>query len=177
MAIRGSSISRQPPLRLVRPGDEAESGGAPVTAVSADRRAEAYQRIAQENQAAARTDLDPADPRWVLAVRVAQSLEGAQLRPEKRETLLNLATHLGMRAFDANLVIALVQDRARRGELEMTLGAGLTRDMAHDLKLIPAPAHRQASWWSSTWARPLLLTALSLFWAFMIIRWLLMPAG
>ncbi|MFG0252816.1 MAG: hypothetical protein ACF8NJ_08090 [Phycisphaerales bacterium JB038] len=173
MDIRGSSISRQPPLRLVRPGEEQGGTAASPTASPKDRRAEAYERIARENQAAARTELDPADPRWVLAVRVAQALEGAQLRPERREKLLKLATHLGLRAFDANLVIALVQDRARRGELEMTLGAGLTRDMAHDLKLIPAPAHRQASWWASPWLRRLLLMALSLFWAGVIIRWLL----
>lgn len=110
-------------------------------------------------------------------MRVAQALEGAQLRPQKRQKLLELATHLGMRPFDANLIIALVQDRARRGELEMTLGSGLTRDMASDLTLIAGPARSDRGWWASPWARRAMLIALSLFWAFLIIRWLVGPGG
>jgi hypothetical protein len=35
---------------------------------------------------------------------------------EDRRRLLALAQRLGIRAFDANLIVALVQDRARRGE-------------------------------------------------------------
>jgi hypothetical protein len=56
-----------------------------------------------------------ADPRWVLAVRAAESLEGTLLRPEKRDRLLRLGRLLGLTTFDANLVIAIIQDRARRG--------------------------------------------------------------
>ncbi len=171
MSIRGSSIPSRPSLRLVRPGEEQPTE--PKAAPRPAHRAAAYEHIAGENRAAAATDMDPTDPRWVLALRVAQSLEGAQLRPHKRERLLQLATHLGMRPFDANLIIALVQDRARRGELEMTLGAGLTRDMAHDLKLIPAAGRGERGGWGSAWTRRVLLTALSLFWAFLILRWLM----
>ena len=58
---------------------------------------------------------DATDPRWVLAVRAAEALEGALLAPEKRKLLLRLARVLGLTPFDANLVIAVVQDQARRG--------------------------------------------------------------
>jgi hypothetical protein len=57
----------------------------------------------------------PTDPRWVLAVRVGEQLEGEVLRPEKRQRLMKLGRVLGLSAFDATLVIAIVQDQARRG--------------------------------------------------------------
>ncbi len=59
------------------------------------------------------------DPRWVIAVAAARALEGGQeaiLPPEDRERVTRLAKSLGLRAFDAALVIAIVQDAARRGE-------------------------------------------------------------
>lgn len=55
------------------------------------------------------------DPRWVFAVRVRESLEGAALPPQRRQALDRLADRLGLRPFDANLIIAIVQDHARRG--------------------------------------------------------------
>jgi hypothetical protein len=58
---------------------------------------------------------DTADPRWVLAVRTAEALEGSLLTPEKRERLVRLGKIMGLSAFDASLVIAIVQDQARRG--------------------------------------------------------------
>lgn len=48
-------------------------------------------------------------------MRVSEALEGATLPADKRESLLRLARILGLRAFDANLVIAIVQDQARQG--------------------------------------------------------------
>ena len=57
----------------------------------------------------------PTDPRWVLAVRTAEQLEGDILIPERREKLLRLAKPLGLTQFAASLVIAIVQDQARRG--------------------------------------------------------------
>jgi hypothetical protein len=64
-----------------------------------------------ENEAAA-------DPRWVLAMRTAGLLEGgraALLTPERRRRLTSLASRMGVRPFDAALVIAVVQDAARAG--------------------------------------------------------------
>lgn len=76
-------------------------------------------RVAAENRLASAQPFDPLDPRWVLAVRTANAIEGgraAVLPPESRARLLSLATRLGLRPFDANLVIAIVQDGARSGE-------------------------------------------------------------
>lgn len=55
------------------------------------------------------------DPRWVLAVRTADVLEGQVLRPERRERLMKLGKMLGLSPFDCNLIMAIVQDQARRG--------------------------------------------------------------
>lgn len=66
----------------------------------------------------ARSSLEPGDARWVFAVRVASAIEGeraAILTPAKRERLMRLASMLGLRDFDATLIIAIVQDSARCG--------------------------------------------------------------
>lgn len=55
------------------------------------------------------------DARWVLAVRVAEQLQGTVLPPDKRERLVKIGKMFGLTAFDANLIIAIVQDQARRG--------------------------------------------------------------
>jgi hypothetical protein len=55
------------------------------------------------------------DPRWVLARRTAEQLQGSILVPERRARLLHLGRALKLNDFDANLVIAIVQDQARRG--------------------------------------------------------------
>lgn len=55
------------------------------------------------------------DPRWVLAVRTGEALQGAVLRPDRREKLLRLGRLLGLTPFDCNMIIAIVQDQARRG--------------------------------------------------------------
>lgn len=60
--------------------------------------------------------LHPASPHLAFATSIARALEGAILAPERREALIQEARSLGLREFDANLVIAVVQDRARRGE-------------------------------------------------------------
>ena len=62
--------------------------------------------------------IDAQDPRWAFAVRVAARLQGgaaAILAPEDRAALLESARRLGLRTFDASLVIAIVQDSARSG--------------------------------------------------------------
>lgn len=80
----------------------------------------------------------PADPRWVLAVRTAEQLEGALLRPERRERLIRLGRLLGLSVFDSNLIIAIVQDQARRGHAPAycpTAGES-------QLRMIPLPQPR-----------------------------------
>lgn len=80
------------------------------------------------------------DPRWVFAARVASQLEGGRsgvLRPERRERLMRTAKLLGLRAFDASLVIALVQDSARRGEVPSGY-APLSPGLGEALRAVPA---------------------------------------
>lgn len=98
------------PARLVA-GLASEPANAPTQGVD-PRELE----VARMNRRSAA--LDATDARWVLACRVATSLEGGRaaiLRPESRDRLLAQAERMGLRAFDANLVIAIVQDSARCG--------------------------------------------------------------
>lgn len=84
---------------------------------SKSRTAQAVREVHLENLSA--SGLAAEDARVVFALDVERSLEGgkaAALRPERRERLVAGAVKRGMRPFDANLVIAIVQDAARRGE-------------------------------------------------------------
>lgn len=70
---------------------------------------------AQETRAASM--LSPEDARSIFAAAVKAELEGGRaaiLRPERRRALVAAATGIGLRLFDANLVIAVVQDAARQ---------------------------------------------------------------
>ncbi len=87
--------------------------------------------VARENREAAAMLAD--DARWMLAQSVAANLEhgrAAVLPPEKRRRLVTHAHNLGLRPFDANMVIAMVQDHARSGN------AALDRDLASRLSLV-----------------------------------------
>lgn len=93
--------------------------------------------VAAENRSAADHPFDPADPRWILATRAAAALEGGRaaiLPPERRARLVSLATSLGLRPFDAHLVIAIVQDDARTG------AKPLADTAKHRVALVRAPA-------------------------------------
>ena len=57
----------------------------------------------------------PTDPRWVLAVATAQLMEGDVLTPSKRESLMSQGKSMGLSPFDCSLILAIIQDRARRG--------------------------------------------------------------
>jgi len=76
----------------------------------------AAQRATPHAPAAGGRPLAATDPRWVLALRVRETLEGRMLRPDARQRLIRLGRLLGMTGFEANLVIAIVQDGARRGQ-------------------------------------------------------------
>ncbi len=79
--------------------------------------------------------MSPLDARWVMARRVAEQLEGgraAVLAPDRRRGLVRMAERLGLRAFDANLVIAIVQDGRRTG------AGALCPDVEGRLALVPA---------------------------------------
>lgn len=102
--VNAAALPRRPAVRA--------SDGAPDI-----RWADAVHAVEVENRSAAA--LSVSDARWAMAVRAAASLEGgraAVLPPEKRDRLVALGTNLGLRPFDTNLVIAIVQDAARVGE-------------------------------------------------------------
>lgn len=132
--------------------------------VADDRRPVAAERpvLREAVTSASEPVLEARDPRWVLALRTAEALEGPILRPEKRQRLLRLGRVMGLSPFAANLVIAVVQDRARRGVVR----DDLTHAAAADLALIPQAQPRRGNVWATTAAVAALLVmqALVLLW-------------
>jgi len=139
----------RPSLRLVRADD------GPNLVESQARRA-----VEHENRRAARlayTQANDDDVRRVLAMRTADLLEGGRaaiLPPHERQDLVKTGHKLGLRPFEANLVIAVVQDAARRGEpVESSR-------VQRSLEVIPNAARSRDKWndpW--TWARLWLASA------------------
>jgi hypothetical protein len=125
MTVRPVSV--QPALRLVH-ADVAAAEQVLTSVHTAERGRVSRRDIASENAAAAA--MSPMDVRWVFAVKVAEEIErsGAPgagvLSPERRYNLSKLATRLGLRTFDANLVIAIVQDGCRSGEGALSARVG-----------------------------------------------------
>lgn len=116
--------------------------------------------VAQENRAAAHNpQLKPNDPRWVLAVQTASQLEGDRLSPEARLRIERTAKLLGVRAFDANVIMAIVQDHARR---KQPLAAST------DMLTMVHPVERTRDHSLTRWALALGLGGLI---AFALIRW------
>lgn len=80
----------------------------------------------------------PTDPRWVLAISTAQMMQGDVLPPKKRETLMAQGKSMGLTPFDCSLILAIIQDRARRGiALDQCPSASESQ-----LALIPLPPMR-----------------------------------
>lgn len=140
-------------LRLVRPGE------APAEPVSRAPLTPARERVRRENQQAAL--LNEHDARRIMALRVAEQIEGgraALLTPEKRARLMTIARALGLRPFDAALIIAIVQDAARCGERTEDARA------QSRLSLIPAPpknAMHKAARSAKARTRTLLISSLA----------------
>lgn len=103
-------LTRRPTLRLVQ--DLPRRGAVGRTA---------RPDVARENLEAAGLRVE--DVRTAFAADVSRALDGGRaaiLAPERRRRLVGAAVARGLRAFDANLVIAIVQDAAREGD---SLGA------------------------------------------------------
>ena len=124
--------------------------------------------VADENRRAARIDMAPTDPRWIVAARTATELEGAALPPERRERILRSARTLGLRTFDANLIIAIVQDCARRGQPLDTTRASL--DMIGAAGASPAPSG--AGQHGGVWLRAAIAVISGLTGTALLIWWL-----
>lgn len=107
------------------------------------QRVEAAAEVESDNRRAA--TVTTGDACAIMAATVARSLEGgtaAILRPERRRDLVAAAGALGVRPFDANLLIAAVQDRVRRGEDPQgaAIAAKLSRPSATALPVRATPA-------------------------------------
>lgn len=102
----------------------------------------------------------------MLAIKTHHLLEGgraAMLSPEKRKRLISDAGALGIRPFDANLVIAIVQDQARMGL------APKGSDFHARLSLVREPGPRTMP----TWLVAMICSAiLGLFFIYMAARWI-----
>lgn len=156
MSPRSAAI---PALRLVNVLDARAHPPSP----SSDAVVRARRQIAAENHSASSLSVD--DARWAFAVTVSQSLQGgrtAALPPASRERLLNTATRMGMRPFDANLVIAIVQDGARSGE------GSLAAPVAGRLMLVRPPATERPA---SIWPQVIVVAVLAAAIGAALVRW------
>jgi hypothetical protein len=144
----------QPQLRLVAEDQ--------VAVARWRREQQAAAAVAAENRSAS-VALSPTDPRWVLAARAYSNLQGPTLTPERRERLMRTAKQLGVRAFDANVIIAIVQDHARRG-------SGSLHDAAPTLALLSPPEPPAAT--RSIWTRWLAAVIIAATATVMLILWL-----
>lgn len=135
------SLQSGPVLRLVNADAALEQRPSRVATTPDLRRAAGA--VATENRSAA--GLSALDARWVFAVQVTRTLDGGKaaiLTPERRRELVAGAVRMGLRPFDANLVIAIVQDAARRGE------SPLSRETEFCLKLVKAPNDEGSEGWN-----------------------------
>lgn len=148
MTVRPASV--QPALRLVH-ADVAATGQVLTSRHKAARGRASRRGIAEENAAAAA--LSPLDARWVFAVNVAREIElsaapgAGVLSPERRRNLSRLATRLGLRPFDANLVIAIVQDGCRSGEGALSSRVGERLTLVRGREGGPAMGGREFAAW------------------------------
>ncbi|MBL8990566.1 MAG: hypothetical protein JNJ48_03190 [Phycisphaerae bacterium] len=133
------------PGRYSRPVVAASPGRAIPSAPGSRTGDEARARrdVARANVLA--SGMMPDDARWIFALRAADALEGgiaAIIRPEVRRKLVDIAVRLGLRPFDANLIIAIVQDGRRSGR------GALNPDCESRLTLVrPAdPPPKPAAW-------------------------------
>jgi hypothetical protein len=121
--------------------------------------------VIKENRLAANMGgpgLDPNDPRWILAMQTQARLQGAMLTPERRDELLKSGKRLGLRPFEANLVIAIVQDKARTGlAADQQAPLPIGRDSNESLSTVPA-----------VWPRLFAAVAAAMALAALLIRWL-----
>jgi len=136
-------------LRLVGRQPDADRRPAvpdPRASRAARRNAAATRRATPSHSTPDAPRLAANDPRWVLALRAAHALDHTAIVPEQRDRLVKLGRSLGLNPFDVNLIVAIVQDQARRGTLpDYCASAG------HDqLAMIPPP--RRAAWLD--WLRP-----------------------
>ncbi|MCA9294405.1 MAG: hypothetical protein KDA20_11390 [Phycisphaerales bacterium] len=108
----------------------------------------------------------------MTALRVADALEGGRaaiLRPERRRELVANAQAMGLRPFDANLIIAIVQDGARRGERMDD------RQTVSRLSFVGSTIDRAVSQKGGRAAAMVMAITLGAAWTAWLIAWLIGP--
>lgn len=119
LRLVGARVDATPPTLTGGNARTLREASSAAVLSEADR---ARRSVAAENVRAA--GVDETDARWLLAQHTAGMLESGRgrLRPERRRQLHEVATRLGLRAFDTNLVIAVVQDAAVHEEDALSVG-------------------------------------------------------
>ncbi len=129
---QGDTVAYTPPKQAgVRKGDGA--------ALPKPHVASSARLVERENRSAGSIARD--DARWILARRAAESIEGGRaaiLRPEVRRRLLSTGQRLGLRPFDANLILAIVQDDARCGGTGAGTPLSLSAEATSRLRVVRA---------------------------------------
>ncbi|MCZ6611943.1 MAG: hypothetical protein O6941_04855 [Planctomycetota bacterium] len=105
--------------------------------------------------------LEPTDPRWILAARAYTQLEDQTLTFQHRKRLLRMGRQLGVRPLQVNMIIAIVQDHARRG-IDLS-------EAVEAIALLKQPgAGPSAGWiwarWAAAVATALVANALLIWW-------------
>jgi hypothetical protein len=78
---------------------------------------------------------------------IQDAMEGAELRYSKRQYLLKRADHYGIKRFDANLIIAMVQHRLGGVEMAAPEPAGPSRLLLAATFLAVQSAIVLVGWW------------------------------
>ena len=118
---------------------------------------EGRRAIERENEAAAGLELPSLDPRWQLATSAYSRLQEGPLTPGQRKQLIYSGCRMGLRTFDASLIIAIAQDHARNGR-------PLT-DAAPTLELVRVePSGRHGMRWAFAIATAMAMAGLLLAW-------------
>ena len=100
-----------------------------------------------------------------LLEQIDRSLEGTIIGSDSRARIMAKASALGIRAFDASMMIALVQDRARRGESTATVPALLLAPTAdHHLVTAAVRQRPESLRWMAVAATGLLVATLIAGW-------------
>ncbi len=141
------AFARTPNGRVLRLVNDADAPAIPAsrTRNTDTRRPGPARNIAQANARAAA--MSPEDARWIFAEQVRDSLQGGRaaiLPPDRRRELVAAGMKSGLRPFDANLVIAIVQDDVRSG---VTPAVQIERTHPPTLSLVRAPEPRMDGRW------------------------------
>ncbi len=139
--------NRAPVLRLVRDG--VASAHPLVAGDTLPPTPARVQAVAAENALA--SGITGGDARLIFASKVAGALEGGRaaiLPPERRRALVAAGVEMGLRPFDANLVIAIVQDGTRSGEPISVSARERLALLGEPLPVRKQPSHLFLLFWS-----------------------------